>query len=722
MSCRKTGNFGPTSCLKFTRASFDCWPEAADKEKIEPKRSSTPFHILHSVFSPVIKYLRRTWQIRTGRVETPFDGGVPFWVISLIAHLVLILLIAKLIVPSVEDRSSANLSATSEAVEVFEEVTPDVEFEDMMEDNSGADRESDASVDEAELAMTVIDMQADAPEEDLDLDFSDDGFISTGIDGMENGAEAFAEIATKGEAGTAVAAASGAVDRVSEEILESLEKNKTLVVWLFDQSGSLQEQRSQIMKRLDKVYQDLEASGLLGNQDQAQLQNQRLLTDVIAFGNTVNPMLKKPTALYDQASEAIGEIELDTTGVEKVMEAVTLAANKYKWMHKIDSDTKKRKRNIRFIIVSDEAGDDGDKTDMAVKICRANQIPVYVIGVPAPFGRQQTNVKWVDPDPSFDQSPQVAKVTQGPESLMAERLQLDLTGDAGDLEMIDSGFGPFNLTRLCYETGGIYFAVHPNRRSNRGVRWAEVSNYSAFLRHFFDSETMKAYRPDYVSRAAYQSALKKSALRSSLVRAAAFTSAGTLETPQLEFPNFDEAQFVRIVSRAQRDAAIIEPKLNQLFEILKAGEPSRMSESSLRWQAGYDLAIGQALAAKIRAETYNMMLAMVKTSKKFDPPKNEKEPQNNTWLLRPADTVTTGSRSEKMATKAKTYLQRVVDKHPDTPWAMIAQRELDIPIGWQWRQTYTVPPEMRERRPQDPSPTPNKEMDKQAPKRKPPNL
>ena len=429
----------------------------------------------------MIKYLRRTWQIRTGRVETPFDGGVPFWMISLIAHLILILLIATLIVPGVEKRSLANFSATTEPLEVIEEVVPDVEFDDMLEDASGALGESDASVEEAELAITVIDLQADAPEEDFDLDFSEDGFISTGIDGMEDGAEAFAEIATKGEAGSAVAAASGAVDRISEEILQSLENNKTLIVWLFDQSGSLLEQRSQIMKRLDKVYQDLEASGLLGDQGQAQIQNQRLLTDVIAFGNNVNPMLKQPTPLYNKASDAIGEIELDTTGIEKVMEAVTLAANKYKWMHKIDSETKKRKRNVRFIVVSDEAGDDGDKTDMAVRICRENQIPVYVIGIPAPFGRQQTDVKWVDPDPNFDQSPQVAKVSQGPESLMPERLQLDLTGEVGDLEMIDSGFGPFNLTRLCYETGGIYFAVHPNRRSNRGVRWAEVSNYSCLL-------------------------------------------------------------------------------------------------------------------------------------------------------------------------------------------------------------------------------------------------
>ena len=161
-------------------------------------------------------------------------------------------------------------------------------------------------------------------------------------------------------------------------------------------------------------------------------------------------------------------------------------------------------------------------------------------------------------------------------------------------------------------------------------------------------------------------------------------------------------------------------QLNQLFEILKAGESSRESESSLRWQAGYDLAIGQALSAKIRAETYNMMLAMVKTSMKFEPPKDKDTPKNNTWLLSPADTVTTGSRSEKLANKAKTYLQRVVDKHPDTPWAMIAQRELNIPIGWKWRQTYTLPPEMQERRSRDPSR--KKEMEKQAPKREPPKL
>ena len=523
----------------------------------------------------MIKHFKRMWQIRTGRLETPFDGGVPFWMLSLVGHLVVILFIARIIMPNVEDRN-LNFSATTEAVELVEdEIVPVVEFEDADFEEAGNLGESEAMFEEAVMAMTVVDVETDAPEEEMEIDFSENGFLSSGVDGMESGAEAFAEVSTKGEAGSAVAAAAGAVDRISEELIQSIESNKTLVVWLFDQSGSLLEQRTQILKRLDKVYRDLEVSGVLGDQNQVQSEKQRLLTDVVAFGARINPMLKKPTPSYELASDAISKIQLDTSGVENVMEAVMVTAAKYKWMHKVDSKTGLRKRNIRMIIVSDEAGDDGDRTDAAVKICRDNQIPVYVIGVPAPFGRQQTKVKWVDPDPKFDQTPQAAKVRQGPESLMPERLQLDLTGDVGDLEMIDSGFGPFDLTRLCYETGGIYFAVHPNRKSNRSLRWSEVSNYSSFLRFFFDSEIMRAYRPDYISRGAYQKSLQQNKVRASLVKAAAFTSAGTLEAPKLKFPKFDEAQFVNSVSRAQRDAAVIEPRLNQLFEILREGEADR---------------------------------------------------------------------------------------------------------------------------------------------------
>jgi len=673
----------------------------------------------------MIKYLKRTWQIRTGRYETPFDGGVPFWMLSLILHLVVILLIAKMLMPT-KDKENLNLVSGFDQNEVIElanleEVVPKVVFEDA--DAEVVDvGDTDLDFEEIDLATPVFSLENETSD-DFDSIITNDGMLAMGTENGGMGSEAFAEIATKGVAGTSVAKASGAVDRISAEIMRSLENNKTLVVWIFDQSISLLEQRSSIENRLDKVYSDLRDAGVLGDQTVNQLQQLRLQTDVIAFGQTVNPMLKRPASNFDQVREAIGKIKQDDSGTENVMAAVMMAANRYKGLHKIDSETRKRKRDVILIVVSDEAGDDGKLTDQAIGVCRANQIPVSVIGVPAPFGRKQTEVKWVDPDPEYDQTPQVALVNQGPESMMPERLRLDFTGNFDDLEMIASGFGPFNLTKLCYLTGGTYFAVHPNG-NQRSVGWDEVSNYSAYLRHFFDSDAMKPYRPDYVTLGEYQQMLSASSMRNALVRSAAFTSTGALARPQLRFPKFSEAQFVNFVTRAQRGAAIVEPKLNQLYDMLKAGEKDRPTEISPRWQAGYDLAMGRALAAKIRVETYNMMLALAKTKLKFDPPKNEEEKPNNTWVLRPADTIETGSRGEKLAQKARAYLERVVADHPDTPWAMIADRELETPIGWSWQQTYTPPPGERRPRPNNNNNNnnnnPEMPMNAEPPKKRPP--
>ena len=52
-----------------------------------------------------------------------------------------------------------------------------------------------------------------------------------------------------------------------------------------------------------------------------------------------------------------------------------------------------------FVVVTDERGDDASQLEQSIEGCRKWGIPVYVIGVPAPFGREHTFVKYVDPDP-----------------------------------------------------------------------------------------------------------------------------------------------------------------------------------------------------------------------------------------------------------------------------------------------------------------------------------
>jgi len=265
---------------------------------------------------------------------------------------------------------------------------------------------------------------------------------------------------------------------------------------------------------------------------------------------------------------------------------------------------------------------------------------------------------------------------------MSERVQVGFTSNFKEEPVIDSGFGPFALTRLCYETGGIYFTVHPNRNVNRAVNRNEIDPFSADLQYFFDSSVMARYRPDYVSPKDYEKMVKASPLRMALVTAAREV-APTLERPQTRFVKRDEAGLVGDLTKAQQDAARLEPSLLRLASVLEPGMAVREKESTPRWQAGYDLGYGRVLAQKVRTETYNAMLAKLKRGMVFE------KPTNNTWVLEPADEVSVGSKWEREAEVATQLLQSVVKNHDGTPWAMLASDELKTPIGWKWKEEFT---------------------------------
>ena len=143
-----------------------------------------------------------------------------------------------------------------------------------------------------------------------------------------------------------------------------------------------------------------------------------------------------------------------------------------------------------------------------------------------------------------------------------------------------------------------------------------------------------------------------------------------MENVRRRFPKVDDAQFARDLSVAQRDAAKLEPKIDQLVSDPAARRTRPRKVTKPRWQAGFDLAMGRALAVKVRTEGYNAMLAAAKQGLKF------KDPRNDTWVLRPSREVTVNSALAKDAADATAYLERVVAEHKGTPWAMDAQREL----------------------------------------------
>jgi hypothetical protein len=643
------------------------------------------------------------WRRQTLEDDSPFDNDSISFVTSFFVHLVILLVMGFYSVEPPRRSDSMLITSTAPEEEVEIVKTPqEVYFSNLPSDQIGAN-----SVDGDLMALSMapeISEVSDIPMP-LEIEHSEIATIeinnavrhATGMHYNEN-------IVVKGAAGEGATGAIGAVDRLTHEILLSLEERKTLVVWLFDQSPSMIRQRSTVNERFDRIYREL---GVL---EASQLEafkkhdDKPLLTSVIAFGREVTPMLKQPTDSLEEIQKAVAAIPYDDSGDEMTFRAVIQAAGEYAKYRVPKRQGGQPDRNVLLVVFTDEVGDDQHDpnfgVDAAVKICKRFQMPVYVVGVPAPFGAKETQLKWVDPDPKYDQTASWGVVEQGPETLFPERLRLSFTGSRDEDSAIDSGFGPYALTRLCYETGGIYFTVHPNRDVYRAVRRNEVEPFSAHIKFFFDPEVMRRYKPDYVSIDEYQRRLKANKARQVLVTAAMMSNTGVLENPQTRFVKRDEAAFSNALTEAQKDAAKLEPKLDQLYMVLKEGEVDREKETTLRWQAGYDLAIGRVLAAKIRTEGYNAMLASAKRGLKF------KDEKNNTWVLTPADEISIGSNYQKLAERAKMYLERVVKEHPETPWALLAAKELEQPLGWTWKEEYTNLNPVREGMPGDANPAP----------------
>ena len=61
---------------------------------------------------------------------------------------------------------------------------------------------------------------------------------------------------------------------------------------------------------------------------------------------------------------------------------------------------------------------------------------------------------------------------------------------------------------------------------------------------------------------------------------------------------------------------------------------------------------------------------------------------SNLWRLTPNRDITAGGSVKRLHKKALQYLNRVVDDHAGTPWALLAERELSAPMGWSWSEAH----------------------------------
>jgi len=464
-----------------------------------------------------------------------------------------------------------------------------------------------------------------------------------------------------------------AVRKITAAVQASLEVAPTLVVWMFDRTPSASRLVTDGVAAARTMYDVPEIRHATLSNDQ------KLLTAVVAFDREADFLTETPVGDWQQVRAAFDKVQLVDGGKELTFAALQKALDKFLPLRTQD------RREIVFVLVTDEAGNDADQVDGIVDIVKKNSIPVYVIGSPAPWG--QTNPFLALGEKSKGEDDDTFP-THGPESLQSERVDLQMwsTGVLGgreDFSMIDSGFGPYGLERLCRVSGGEFFIVRPAAGAVYQYRSTTIGHkfWPTGSEMRFDPKVVARYAPNYVSRKDYDSLLAANKAWQALVEAAKLPPIKIESFPEQTFEKKNEAQFTRQLNTAQQFAARHSPPVDQLYNALSLGEGDREHLTSPRLQAEFDLAMGRTLAAKVRLDGYNAMLAALKRGKNFT---NE---SSRRWHIEQSINIETGSQLQKMADKAIMYLQRVQKDHVGTPWARIAEQELRIHLGWEWRES-----------------------------------
>lgn len=582
----------------------------------------------------------------------PGNRQIPSWAASLGAHVLILLALGSYKFATTADEPDNLIVAVAEDQQAAPEL--DYRFDATITDRIGNNGDGSKTAGSQAVAAVVSGnvqqaVQRRIEEEVLVIDSAPVSAIPQVAEGQLS-----TNIETRGTA-ERTGGVEGSLDRVTFEIINSLRERPTLVIWLFDESPSMKLRREQITTRFANIYGQLAA--LDPNQ------NQHLKTAVVGFGKDVHFYGAEPTNDVEEAKKLVMEMREDDSGIENIFTALGRVVERYKKFR-----TMTPRHNVMVILTTDERGDDLDQLEKVSASYVASGMKVFAIAHASPFGRQKGYVRWQykDKNGTFDED---VEIDQGPESIRQEVVDLPFWGATGvDLSRLSSGLGPYHLTRICAETGGLYL-ITDDHRSGR-----------------FDFAVMRNYLPDYRPESVYLQELKKNGAKRALVETAEKTrdfqaSNKRVGVPALTFRADNDNAVRTAATNAQRQVVELEYLVNEVVKSLEPGEKDRPKVKEPRWRAAFDLAYGRALALQARAQGYNILMAQMKVA-----PRPFANKGSNTWNLKPSKDISAGPSVKKLVAKSTEYLSRVVDEHPGTPWADLAERELREPMGWEWQE------------------------------------
>ncbi|HWA98428.1 MAG TPA: vWA domain-containing protein [Pirellulales bacterium] len=455
-----------------------------------------------------------------------------------------------------------------------------------------------------------------------------------------------------------------AMDRITHEILTKLTHGNVLVLWCMDQSESMKDDHAEIMKRIERVYEELGIS--------EKGRGDALLTAVTSFGKEHKLHTPKPTSDRAQIISAMKQVPVDPSGQEQMCEAISYAVG---YHYKFATSGR---RQLMCVVVTDESGDpesNWKQMEQTIQECKQARCPVYFLAREAVFGYPYAHMRYIDPE---TKTHHWLRIDRGPETPYAEQLQID--GFIRRHDAHPSGFGPYSQTRIARQTGGIFFML-PSPEVNLVRR--DDRKY-AF-------ESMRPYLPDLSSRDDYAKERDRYEMRKSLWKVILDLNPyekGRDREVQVRWwewsvePATFVAQAKEEYTRAQKLIGYMAAAQKELERV----KPGRQREESFRWRANYDLMYAQMIAYQVRLHEY--CASVEEMGRNYKPPK---DPKANEWHCYTIAKTKTDAKTKPQRDKAIELLKQVIKDHEGTPYAARAQYEIARGFGLELRAVYDDP-------------------------------
>ena len=468
-----------------------------------------------------------------------------------------------------------------------------------------------------------------------------------------------------------------ALTGVLGHIRSELDQDMLQVVWMLDASISLHDDRQEVAAQLVPFYKEMLA--------RPNKREKPFRSAVVGYAARPAVLLRSSDN-PSQVVQAIANMASDPSGLENVFTAVQFAVQTFgSW-----------KGTTIVVIWTDESGDDLPLLEDTIRLCRERNVIVHVVGPQAVLGMEAGLQHYVIPQ---TQQAYLVPVKRGPDAALPERLRLPYWFDSesppwtlggayisrgganwgGPLrEGVLSGVGPYALTRLALETGGT-FSLLQRQGDTPPLEW----------------QTQRLYLPEYDSAREIISGLQRAPLRLAVVEAAALTWKADLHPPtRAFFGKADDHYPFRVqtpyqppalfqgalksqlsghMTQAQADLQVVEYALARLS--VEGLDEAYTAEEHPRWRAWFDLNRGRLLAMSVRLREYHETLRLVQQNVGLTP-------NTNFLSLVPSPQLKTGRVADDRAVQAGKYLRKVISEHAGTPWAQLAQWELNEALGF----------------------------------------